>query len=271
MTGFIGSLLRHDEIGMAFASVGPYRLRSTVRPAYRNVGEALQVAMITGGMDAVGNGQTISGKTLENLPAVRGRAGALDIALSVGNLHLAGDGDLALYLQGLPADPARLMALLDEVSAAVPDADWTRVTAELDAQHGLSDDLALRADALRARGISLALHHHGPDDSLGDRTHLLRPKIVRIDGDWFSRMSGSEAGSALLPALISAMQSAGIDTFVDGLTDHGLVARAIATGANYLAGDALHPRVPLGAEIHSANRDLDAGRAGKIVPIRRRR
>jgi EAL domain-containing protein (putative c-di-GMP-specific phosphodiesterase class I) len=144
--------------------------------------------------------------------------------------------------------------------------DHNRIVCELTEHKSGSDETLFDfVRALKANGFKIALDDYGADESDYARVKALQPQIIKFDGGWISRLMESQAGSALLKAMVSTFRDMGIKSLFEGLEETWQLDLAHECGVDMVQGFVLAvPELiptdapPVAAEPVS---DLSVGRA----------
>jgi EAL domain-containing protein (putative c-di-GMP-specific phosphodiesterase class I) len=137
--------------------------------------------------------------------------------------------DIRLVLHETGVDPKRVVCELTEQKTTSQDALFTFV------------------EALRAKGLRIAVDEYGADDSDITRVRELKPDIVKFDAAWVARLMDSGAGFALLTSLVDSFATRGIRTVFEGIEESWQLELAEKSGAAMVQGFVLaRPQIMTG-------------------------
>lgn len=118
--------------------------------------------------------------------------------------------------------------------------DPARVVCEVTEQKsGSRSALFGFVEAVRERGLRIAVDDFGAADSDIRRIEELMPDIVKFDAQLVSRLMENEAGFALLKTMLEALAVRGIVTVLEGIEDNQQLELAEISGAAMVQGYAL--------------------------------
>lgn len=165
--------------------------------------------------------------------------------------------DPSLFVERAVADMAlRDMKLVLHEADIAPE----RVVCELTEQKsGSKGALFGFIEALRERGLRIAVDDYGSDESDIRRIEELRPDIVKFDGGLVARLMNSAAGFALLRKLIETFEARGTHTVLEGIEESWQLELAEKSGAAMVQGYIL-------ARPELARVDFSCFAPGKISP-----
>ena len=209
----------------------------------------------------------------------RGFAEAVCRKLNLNNFHHIGIDDRHGFNCYLTIDP-RLEASEEAMAeiAAVPrlldtlEVPATSLIVEILDANFLSLDILLGlAGRQHDAGVRIAVAEFRTGQPTVDRLTLLRPDVIKIDGNWFRSAQDSAATTELLPAVLNAFTGLGAKLLRADETIRELDA-ALGCEADYLQGRALAGPAPASSIINPGPRDLDEllRPLRKVVSLRRR-
>ena len=271
-----------DEIGIVSAVIGPHRLKTTHQPMFRRDGAVLVPFGAEARIVAERDGASETAAAFfDQVPLPqRGFAEAVCRKLNLNNFHHIGIDDPHGFDCYLTIDP-RLEASEEAMAeiAAVPrlldtlEVPATSLIVEILDANFLSLDILLGlAGRLRDAGVRIAVAEFRTGQPTVDRLTLLRPDVIKIDGNWFRSAQDSAATTRLLPAVLNAFTGLGAKLLVQGIETIRELDAALGCEADYLQGRALAGPAPAGSIIDPGPRDLDEllRPLRKVVSLRRR-
>lgn len=256
------SIVREED-GTHRALYGPFALSSAFQPIFRRrSADALRLDAFEALIRPSKGDTACSPATF--FAAVEPRDRAMVDALCR-QLHLRNLGQLDRPSAGifLNFDPS----LFDNASVTALEADRIerlayrvglepdRIVCEI-TEKKASNRAALLAvvEDFRARGFRIAVDDYGAEDSDIERIRLLRPDIVKFDGEWVLPYMESRAGLDLLREVVSRFRASGIMTLFEGLEENWHVDAALSLKIDLYQGFAL------------ARPELDAARFNVMFP-----
>lgn len=237
--------IAREADGTYTASYGPYQLKTAFQPIFsQNAHGALRLEGFEGLIRPFLAGAPCSpARFFPAVPAEDGaRVDRLCRELHIRNLPATRRGDALLFVN---LDPGRLSDL------AAAEAEIERLAASV-RQAGLAPDrivceiteksverqaiVAQLAEALRRRGLRIAVDDYGAEQSDAERLRLVRPDIVKFDAHWIARFMDNAAGVELLRTLIGRFRDQGIATLFEGLEALWQVEICQEIGVGYMQG-----------------------------------
>ena len=190
---------------------------------------------------------------------------ALCRSLHLANASLEESPDLLLFLNVNPALTTSRLSVLAEIDNLVEAVAASRfrsdrIVCEITEDSATRPELlTLLTESLRAKAFRIAVDDFGTASSDSGRVSLIRPDIVKLDGDWTKRLMDTKPGYALLRDSVKRFQEQGIAVVIEGLENHRQVELGWGTGAEFLQGFGLaRPQVAPTAFSGSAP-DLGSG------------
>lgn len=162
--------------------------------------------------------------------------------LHVLNSTLRMEGQTQLFLNFDPSvfvDRAISDAALRDLRVALSRSgiDPSRVVCELtEHKSGSEETLFDFVSSLKANGFKIALDDYGADESDYSRVKALGPDIIKFDGGWISRLMESQAGAALLKAMVTTFSDMGIKSLFEGLEETWQLDLAHECGVEMVQG-----------------------------------
>lgn len=115
--------------------------------------------------------------------------------------------------------------------------DPNRIVCELtEHKSGSEETLFDFVRTLKANGLKIALDDYGADESDYARVKALQPQIIKFDGGWISKLMESQAGAALLKAMVGTFRDMGIKSLFEGLEETWQLDLAHECGVDMVQG-----------------------------------
>ncbi len=250
--GHSGRIVREKD-GSSSGCFGPFVLKTALQPIF---GQSNDGQLTVRGLEALlrlyREGKPYP--TSRFFSQVGGRErrvlDSLCVTLHLANAALERDGDLLLFLNLSPALYRSKLKVLSEIDAFVRMVGRSRfathqIICEItEDQAARSDILRLMVTALRQNGFQIAVDDYGVASSDSDRVSLIRPDIVKLDGDWSKRLMATEPGYSVLRDCVSRFHDKGIAVVIEGLESHWQIDLGWGAGADYIQGYGLaRPRL----------------------------
>ncbi|MEP9396470.1 EAL domain-containing protein [Mesorhizobium sp. KR2-14] len=259
-----------DEIGIATAVLGPYRLKSVFQPIFSRSGGTLRLTGVQATAATLGNGRPIGSGADLAVATTREAAMAepLSLALHLRNYANIGVAGLDLHVDCVSCPGVDLLSVL----TTVPMAGWDDIVlgAEklvCEIAPAQSRDYAFwqAIDDLRWKGVRLA----GTFGAERKFPAEVVPDIVRIDGGWLGKIR-TEATAQLLVPVISILRRRGAKILIDGIDTAGELQAAVEMDADLYQGSFLARSVPAGGVLDDAPLSLAGLLAGgsNVVALR---
>lgn len=239
-----------DEIGIEIGILGDYRLKAAYQPIFARDGDCLRAVAADGSVSLFG--QAVDQPALMDAVPPRDRmvVSALGAALCLRNLQHAGVPALQLVVGAdlcggsVARVRAAARALAGEIARNGLASCDIAVELATPPDHSI---VAAAFDALRGRGIRIAVVERGDGPASGLLPEPLPPDLVRIDGGWFSTLARQAATAQLFKALVRAYRSRGARTLVEGIETVSELLVAVNSGADLMCGNLLAPPALAGA------------------------
>lgn len=262
-----------DEIGMESGCYGIYRLRSFYQPIFARMDGSLRVVAVEGTVAPCVAGEDVAPEVF--LAAVA--ADDLDLVERMGlALPLRNHRNIGLGMLELVADPegSDPQALIDRIRLVAGELDGAGldpglVVCALGEQAASGGPMLSRiAEEVRGHGMRIAVADFGAGHWTDEQVEMLRPEIVRIDGDWFRKVCRDTTTVRLFDAVVARLRERPSRVLVTGIEDGEQFGVALRAGAElfqgpYLAAPALVGTM-LGEPLSIAEK---LGDARKIVPL----
>jgi len=260
-----------DEIGIATAVLGPYRLKSVFQPIFSRSGGTLRLTGVQATAATLGNGRPI-GSGADPAPAANmdaaGMAEPLSLALHLRNYANIGVAGLDLHVNCVSCPGVDLLAVL----TTVPMAGWDdivlgaeKLVCEIAPAESREHAFWQAIDDLRWKGVRLA----GTFGAERKFPAEVVPDIVRIDGGWLGKIR-TEATAQLLVPVISILRRRGAKILIDGIDTAVELQAAVEMDADLYQGSFLARSIPAGGVLDEAPLSLAGLVAGgtNVVALR---
>ncbi len=273
----VGDAIFADEIGIEYAILGDYRLRSVYQPIFAPQGrmlvpvavEALVLPYLAGEavapvefFEKLPLDDRLYGETMCRVLHLRNfrNLGVSDIDLFFNynpqvNGH-AGRGLaeirlMAMHLGAIDLDPSQLVCEITEQAA--PDAAA----------------LASLVREMRRNGIRIAVDDFGVGHSTAERLALIEPDIVKLDGGWFGQLCRHPEAEQLFKPLVATLHARRIKVLVEGIETPHHLRVALEGSADFLQGFHLGKPALVGAFFNEGPREVETllGGPAKILPF----
>jgi EAL domain-containing protein (putative c-di-GMP-specific phosphodiesterase class I) len=263
-----------DEIGLETGCYGIYRLRSLYQPIFRRREKTLKMVAVEGTAVPYVAGEEVSSEVF--LAAVsdddQDFVGRISLALPLRNHRNIGLDTLELVVDPEGIEPG---ALIDRIRLVVAELDGSgldpaSVICAL-GEHAASDRALLSrlADEMRRHGLRIAGGDFGAGHWTDEAVDLLKPEIVRIDGNWFRQVCRDATTIRLFDAVVSRLRERQAKVLVTGIESGEQLGMALGAGADLLQGPHLAPPALAGTALDTAPLSIAErlGDAQKIVPL----
>ena len=263
-----------DEIGIESGRYGIYRLRSLYQPIFKRREKTLKIVAVEGTAAPYVAGEEVPSEVF--LAAVTDDdhdfIGRMGLALSLRNLRNIGLDTLELVVDPEGIHPGALIDRIELVVAELAGSglDPGHIVCAL-GEHAASDRALLSrlAGAMRSHGLRIAVGDFGAGHWTDDAVDLLRPEIVRIDGDWFRQVCRDAVTVRLFDAVVSRLRERQSKVLVTGIDSGHQFAVALRAGADLFQGPHLAAPALAGVAIDEAPLSIaeKLGDARGIVPL----
>jgi len=238
-----------DEIGIASASFGSFRLKSVFQPIFAAEGSALVPWGVEARLRPLRSGSAVA-------PAiVAASLSAVDIpqfealcrALHIDNHPNIGTDGISLFCSidaRHALDPARILSELEFLSTRVSAVgmDPQLLVCSIAETETLEKTTLVRlATAIRLHGFSLSLDDIAAGFPALEQVSVVQPNLVKFDGPWFRRVSSVPRASKLLRPLFAGFRDSGAAVLVDGIETPEHLDAALDAGAVLVQGALLAP------------------------------
>jgi EAL domain-containing protein (putative c-di-GMP-specific phosphodiesterase class I) len=263
-----------DEIGIESGCYGIYRLRSLYQPIFKRREKTLKMVAAEGTAAPYVAGEEVPFEVF--LAAVADDdhdfIGRMGLALALRNLRNIGLDAIELVVDPEGIDPG---ALIDRIQLVVGELagsglDPGNVVCAL-GEHAASDGALLSrlAEEMRSHGLRIAVSDFGAGHWTDAAVDLLKPEIVRIDGDWFRQVCRDATTVRLFDAVVSRLRERQSKVLVTGIDSEHQFAVALRAGADLFQGPHLAAPALAGTVIGEAPLSIaeKLGDAQRIVPL----
>lgn len=241
------NIVRQQD-GWYAAVYGPFALKSAFQPIFRQIGHGkLRLEAFEGLIRPTKGGHSVSpyGFFASVPPEDGGPVDALCRQLHLLNMGQLDRPTATLFLNFDPrlfndarttaTEVARLLDLTSQIGLA-PRQIVCEITEKKAANRAA---LVAVVDDFRGCGFRIAVDDYGAEDSDIARIELLKPDIVKFDGDWVLRYMEHAPGVDLLRDTVQRFRANGIATLFEGLEHPWHVDVAIDLKVDMLQGYAL--------------------------------
>lgn len=263
-----------DEIGIESGCYGLYRLRSLYQPIFKRREKTLKMVAVEGTALPYVAGEEVPSEVF--LAAVADDdhefVGRMGLALSLRNHKNIGLETLELVVdpEGHEADTLvdRIRLIARELAGS--GLDPGQVVCAL-GEHAAWDVVLLSrlAKEMRGYGLRIAVGDFGAGHWTDEAVELLKPEIVRIDGDWFRQVCRDATTVRLFDAVVSRLHERQSKVLVAGIESGEQLGVALRVGADLLQGSHLAPAAMVGMEIDERPLSIAErlGEAQKTIPL----
>ncbi len=233
-----------DEIGIEYAIIAGYRLRSAYQPIFTPregmlvpvAVEALVEPHLAGRpvapaafFEALAPGDRLYGETLCRVLHLRNfrNLGAPGLDLFFNYNPQVNDRQARALAQ------IRLMAMhLGEIGLAAG-----QLVCEITEQAAPDDAvLASLVGEMRRNGIRVAVDDFGAGHSTAERMALIEPDIVKLDGAWFAQLCRHAEAEKLFRPLVATLHARAVKVLVEGIETPQHLRIALEGGVDLLQG-----------------------------------
>lgn len=263
-----------DEIGLESGCYGLYRLRSLYQPIFKRREKTLKMIAVEGTAMPYVAGEEVPSEVF--LAAVADDdhdfVGRMGLALSLRNHRNIGVDTLELVIDPEGVDQEtlidRIRLVVEELDGAGLDA--SRVVCAL-GEHAASNIALLSriAGEMRSHRMLIAIGDFGVGHWTDEAIDILRPEIVRIDGEWFRQVCRDATTIRLFEAVVSRLRERSAKVLVTGIESGEQLAVALRAGADLLQGGHLAAPAQVGMELDEKPLSIAErlGEARKTVPL----
>lgn len=239
----LAHIIREDD-GTSTGVWGIYTLRSAFQPIFGFGGGKLAVVAFEGLIRPFRDNDPQSPAAFySSCPA----ADRLHIESLTRTLHLLNAGPFlpksaAIFVNFDPSvftDRAVVESALRDMRLVLHEAglEPARIVCEVTEQKSGSQEMLHGFVArLRDNGFRIAVDDYGADNSDIKRIKELRPDIVKFDAHWVAHLMESDAGFALLKAMVTSFEEQGIRTVFEGIEESWQLELAEKAGASMVQG-----------------------------------
>lgn len=134
-----------------------------------------------------------------------------------------------------------------------------QVTCVISDMESLDDaEAAEIASLLRSYSFRLAADDFGTGFPTVERLELVKPDVVKIEGNWFRRVAAVPRAAKLLRPLFNGFRNQGAEVLVAGIEVSAHLEAAVDSGATLLQGNLLGRAAPAGGIIDFMPLNLDS-------------
>jgi EAL domain-containing protein (putative c-di-GMP-specific phosphodiesterase class I) len=263
-----------DEIGIESGCYGIYRLRSLYQPIFKRREKTLKMVAVEGTSAPYIAGEEVPSEVF--LAAVTDDdhdfVGRMGLALSLRNHRNIGLDTLELVVDPEGIEPG---ALIDRIRLVVGELagsglDPAQVLCAF-GEHAASDSTLLSrlAHEIRSHGLRIAVGDFGAGHWTDQAVDLLKPEIVRIDGDWFRQVCRDATTVRLFDAVVSRLHERASKVLVAGIDSSQQFAVALQAGVDLFQGPHLAAPALVGTGFDEAPLSIAErlGEAQRIIPL----
>jgi EAL domain-containing protein (putative c-di-GMP-specific phosphodiesterase class I) len=263
-----------DEVGIESGCYGLYRLRSLYQPIFKRRERTLKMVAVEATVRPYVAGEEVPAEVF--LTAVSDDdhdfIGRMALALSLRNHRNIGLDMLELVVDPEGTEPGtltdRVRLIVEELAGTEFDAG--RVVCAL-GQHAASDKALLSrlAQEIRGHGLRIAVGDFGAGHWTDEAVELLKPEIVRIDGDWFRQVCRDATTVRLFDAVVSRLRERQSKVLVTGIESGQQLAMALQSGVDLLQGPHLAVPALVGTILSETPLSIAErlGEARRIIPL----
>lgn len=230
--------------GPYFGAWAPFELRSAFQPLFRFKDGKVEIGAFECLVRPFRNGQMMSpGQFFPAIPAQdKVEVEALLRAVHLMNAGAFLDPATLVFLNFNPSlfvERVLVDRALSDLRSVLFEAgiDPGRLVCEMTEQKTTSDDLLIDfVTALRRQGYRIAIDDYGADDSDMERIRRLKPDIIKFDASWINRLMDSNAGFALLEAMVRRFRNEQVTTVFEGIEEHWQLEFAEKAGVDFVQG-----------------------------------
>ncbi|HEY6631183.1 MAG TPA: EAL domain-containing protein [Rhizobiaceae bacterium] len=263
-----------DEVGIESGCYGLYRLRSLYQPIFKRRERTLRMVAVEATVRPYLAGEEVPAEVF--LPAVadddQDFIGRVGLALSLRNHRNIGIDTLELVVDPEGIETGALIDRIRLIAAELAEAelDAGTVVCAL-GEHAASDKALLSrlAAEMRAHGLRIAVGDFGAGHWTDEAVDLLKPEIVRIDGNWFRQVCRDATTVRLFDAVVSRLRERQSKVLVTGIKSGEQLAVALRSGVDLLQGNLLATPALVGMLLEETPLAIaeKLGEARRIIPL----
>jgi EAL domain-containing protein (putative c-di-GMP-specific phosphodiesterase class I) len=273
----VGDAIFADEIGIEYAILGNYRLRSVYQPIFSPRDGMLVPVAVEALVQPHLAGKAVSPTAFfETLPQ-RDRlyAETMCRVLHLRNFRNLGVSDIDLFFNYNPQINVHAGRALAEIRLMAMhlgaiDLDPSQLVCEITEQ-AAPDDAALASlvREMRRNGIRIAVDDFGAGHSTAERLALIEPDIVKLDATWFQQLCQHPEAEQLFRPLVATLHARSIKVLVEGVETPHHLRIALEGAADLLQGFHLGEPALAGAFFDEGPQAIEAllGTPAKILPF----
>ncbi|WP_137934907.1 EAL domain-containing protein [Mesorhizobium comanense] len=272
----VGDSIFVDEVGIEYGVHGDFRLRSAYQPIFSPHGHFLHPVAVEGLIEPHRAGRPVAPQAFFESVAPTDRLFVETMCrmLHLRNFSNIGVDSLDLFFNYNPLvndHPGRALAEIRLMSRHLGELGLAPGMLVCEITEQAADDalLARLVHEMRRDGIRIAIDDFGTGHSTEERVNLLKPDIVKIDGDWFAEFCRHAAAERFFRPLVSSLHDRGARVLVEGIEQPNHLRVALDAGADLLQGFLLARPALAGTIFKEEPLAVDGllGRDNKIVPL----
>ncbi|GHC65902.1 EAL domain-containing protein [Limoniibacter endophyticus] len=243
-----------DEIGLRYSRYNDVVLKTSFLPIFERRADLLVPIGVEGLAAPFIKGDQI--KTEDFFKSIP-KEDALFIETVLARLHLENfrnlySPELSLYLNYDPSvedlEFETLAVLGQGLQQTEIGALPSSMVVEITGARSMGDGyLKSVQERLRTMGIGLAIDDFGARHATADRVALLRPDVVKIDGDWFREVIKRDETVRLFAPTVESFRALGAHVLVESVETPDELAAALEAGVDYIQGHVLEPAALAGS------------------------
>jgi EAL domain-containing protein (putative c-di-GMP-specific phosphodiesterase class I) len=273
----IGDAIFADEVGIEYGVYGEFRLWSAYQPIFAPENGFLRPVAVEALIEPHRLGRpVVAAEFFASVPAIdQLYVEAICRGLHLRNFRNIGVEDLDLFFNYDPRvnrDLVRSIAEIRSMTRHLDDLDLhpRMLVCEITEQASPDDAVLLAlVREMRRSHIRIAIDDFGAGHSTEARMNLIRPDIVKIDGDWFAELCRHATAERFFRPLVETLHHRGATVLVEGIEEPAHLRVALEGGVDLLQGFYLG-RPKLAGMIFDEEplpiASLIGGR-GKVIPL----
>ncbi len=247
-----------DEIGIETASWGAFRLRSLYEPIFERRGMLLHRIGVEGKVVPYAKGQPLGEPYPVNASVGHDFEQVCQL-LHIRNHRNIGPSELDLFLDMLPCNlrgNAGTVGDFASLTAQMLDADLDPGQVAGVIYAPFARECSRLVDQLRRSGGRVAIGDFGAGEWHEEQLHLIRPDVVRMDGDWFSQVCRHDSTAGLFATIVDRLHALGARLAVKGIDTPAKFDVAFRSGVDLFQGPFLAGPALAGAEFDETPIDI---------------
>lgn len=241
-----------DEIGIESGAYGIYRLRSRYQPIFERCGRSLHAAAVEGSVSPHIGGEEAPREIFlaATAEADMDFIGQMCLALPLRNHRNIGLDDIDLLVDVSDnGDPASLAGRARFIAGELPEAGVEPASVVCAIREPTRQDeaqLARLGDEIRGLGMRVAIGDFGSGRWTDGQIELVRPDMVRANGEWFGKVCRDAVTVRLLGSLVARLRERGAKVLISGIETEQQLGVALRSGADLFQGRHLAPPAHVG-------------------------